>query len=277
MVIPLQMGVSSPILPYYGSQQRSFFSTFLLFKQEWMLHGKQAFSQKKPPLLFVPEPQKLTSSGMRDAEKALLCVMLCTVLWPMVSCASPSGRSSLHHLHQGGGGWQCQEKIGLLQHKAFSTIKPSGFARQWYFLWRCDPSPHHGHSWFLSAWASQGWREKEGGWVCPISSRAGCHPAPLCSSFWVPAGPQSLTARQAEIPHCTNLAQTMQASPRSSRHPCSSRHTCWGDKAASARGTNNCWCSASNWWVSAELPQLDSSRGDVNSFLKLRKGKANSN
>lgn len=80
MVIPLQMGVSSPILPYYGSQQRSFFSTFLLFKQEWILHGKQAFSQKKNPLLFVPEPQKLTSSGMRDAEKALLCVMLCTVL-----------------------------------------------------------------------------------------------------------------------------------------------------------------------------------------------------
>lgn len=92
MVIPLQMDISSPILPYYGSQKiKILLFTFLLLKQEWMLHGKQSFSQKTP-LLPVPEPQELTFSGMRGAEKALPCVMLlqcadllCPTLWQLIT------------------------------------------------------------------------------------------------------------------------------------------------------------------------------------------------
>lgn len=72
---------------------------------------------KKPPLLSVPEPQELTFSGMRGAEKALPCVMLlqcADLLWSPV----PHPLAA-HHCSAPG---QHQERIVLLQDKAFSTL-----------------------------------------------------------------------------------------------------------------------------------------------------------
>lgn len=98
-----------------------FLFTFLLLKQEWLLHGKQAFSKKNPSTSCSRASETHHQWHARCRKGlAVLSFVQCADPWSPVLHPLAG-----HHLrapgqHQDGGGWQCQEEK-ILQEKAFST------------------------------------------------------------------------------------------------------------------------------------------------------------